>query len=74
MRVEERFNKKSAPLLECVQPHVVHRRGFALGIKVEFYQAGDNCDGRTLSVHLTPQEALKMAEDLIAQSRRALSD
>ena len=68
MRVDEKFNKKSATLLECQQPQVNSGGGLALGMQIQlFMQPGS--DNRTLSIHLTPDEALKLAEDLVREAR-----
>ena len=67
MRVEEKFNRKSAKLLE-VLPVVRTGGGLALGLKVTFY--GQETQGRTLSAHMTRDEALGLARDLVAAALR----
>jgi hypothetical protein len=72
MRIEEKFNKRTAELIE-VQPPSFHAgpNFSALGIKATFFQLPGSDDTRTLSVHMTPDEALLLAENLIAAARRA---
>lgn len=71
MKIEEKFNKRSANLIE-VQPPTVHTgAAYALGIRLTFYPVVSDPDRRTLAMHLTPDEALEMAEGLIAAARRA---
>lgn len=70
MRVEERFNRRSAELIEAQQPLV--DSGFALGVRARFFTMPGSDDGRTLSVHMTPDEALAFARDLIEAARRRI--
>jgi len=72
MRVEEKFNLKSAQLVEVQQPYVKHGPRFALGMSVEFYTAQGSDDRRTLRLHLKPLEALQFAQDLIDAARLEL--
>lgn len=72
MRVEEKFNKRAADLVECQQPHVTSGACFTLGIKLECVPV-DYTDGRTLSIHLTPDEALSLARELIAAAQRRIA-
>lgn len=66
MRIEERFNKRAAELVEVQPPTIQTGVELALGIKLTFYQLpGDDNDGRTLAMHMTPREALTMAQRLI---------
>jgi hypothetical protein len=72
MRIDEKFNLKSAQLVESI---ALVKRGprFALGMSVEFCaMPGD--DRRTLKLHLTPLEALEFAKDLIEAARLELKD
>lgn len=73
MKIEEKFNKRTAELIE-VQPASIHAGPtHALGIKLEFFTLPGNADMRTISMYLTPDEALEMAGGLIAAARRARS-
>ncbi|MDN7179085.1 hypothetical protein M0D69_13890 [Caballeronia sp. SEWSISQ10-4 2] len=64
MKLEERFNLRSAQLVEVQKPSVRTGGGLALGIKVTFIAAAEH-DFRSIGLHLTPTEALQLAEDLI---------
>jgi len=69
MRVEEKFNLRSARLLEVQMPHVKSGPSLALGIKVTFFQKNDDAevyDGRTLAVHMTRDEAIEFAKELLS--------
>lgn len=71
VKIEEKFNKRDAKLI-AVQPASIHTGAqYALGIKLEFFTLPSDDDMRTLSMHMTPDEALEMAEGLIAAARRA---
>jgi len=75
MKVEEKFNRRAAPLIDC-QPAVVDAgAGLALGVRVRIYpgnESGGVMDGRTLSMHLTPDEALEFAQNLVAAARERI--
>ena len=68
MRVDEKFNLQSAKLVNCAQPVVESGIGLALGLKIRLTA---NDDGRGLSIHLTPEEALKLADDLVREAAEA---
>jgi hypothetical protein len=71
MKIEEKFNKRSADLVKVV-PVFFSGPQYAEGIKIEFSPSGNELfDPRVLRLHLTPEEALDMAEQLIASARRA---
>lgn len=74
MRIEEKFNKRDAKLIECQPPFVHSGSQYALGIVVKFFTNPDDADDRNLSMHLTPHEALKFAEDLLSAARCRLTD
>lgn len=71
MKIEEKFNKRDAKLIEVQPP--THHVGphYALGIRLTFYTLAGSDDMRTIAMHLTPDEALQMAEGLIASVRQA---
>lgn len=69
MKIEEKFNKRSAELIEVQQPLVDEGPHFALGIRVRNVQPS-GADGRILCMHLTPDEAMGFARDLIEAVRR----
>lgn len=75
MKVEEKFNKRVAPLITVQPPLVDASAGLAEGIRVRLFPSnehGGGLDGRTLSMHLTPIEALEFAQNLIAAARDRL--
>lgn len=76
MRVEEKFNKRMAPLIEVQTPQVDSGFGLELGVRVCLYPVVDSAtvfDGsRTLSMHLTLLEALEFAQRLIAAAHSHL--
>lgn len=69
MKIEEKFNKRHADLIEVQSPSFQYGRHLSHGIKVQFSVAPWGEDFRTISMHLTPDEALRMAEGLIAAAR-----
>lgn len=72
MKIEEKFNKRSADLIAVQQPCITTGAGLALGIKLEFFTTQEVDDLRTLSMRMTPYEALQLAENLINAARRSL--
>lgn len=72
MKIEEKFNKRSADLIAVQQPSISVGTAFALDIKLKFFTAPGVDDLRTLSMHMTPYEALQLAESLINAARRSL--
>lgn len=72
MKIEERFNLRSAQLVETQAPAVSTGGGLALGIRVCFMAATEN-DYRSLAMHLTPDEALQFASKLIDAARKQLT-
>ncbi len=73
MRIEEKFNLRASKLLEVQQPIVDAKHGDALGVRVRIFQALAANDGRALAAHMTPHEALLLAEHLIAAAREKLA-
>ena len=72
MKIEEKFNKRSADLIDVQLPSVRLRPDEAeLGIKLEFFTAQGSNDQRTISMHMTPDEALEMMGLLVDAIRRA---
>ncbi len=79
MKVERNFNKRTAPLVEIRKPLIDHGKGDALGVQVVMIPADQ--DGTTSSVeigvlrmHMTPQEALDHAENLITHAQALLAE
>lgn len=76
MKIEEKFNKQSATLIDVQQPIVDSSAGNALGIKVKFFQVNkelETFDSRALAMHLTPLEALEFAQNLISAARENIA-
>lgn len=70
MKIEEKFNKRGAELLEVQTPTIhVGRYCSDLGMKVTFYRMPGE-DGRMIAMHMTPDEALRLAGELIEAVRR----
>lgn len=66
MKIEEKFNKRSAEFIE-VQP--AHISIVAHSIKLQFFTVPNTNDQRTISMYMTPDEALHFAEKLINSAR-----
>lgn len=73
MRMDQKFNKRTAQLIEIQNPHVKSDGIFALGMAVSFYSLPGEETG-TLNLHLTPLEALAFAENLISCARLSLKN
>jgi len=71
MKIEEKFNKRDAKLIEVQSPSVTTGRHLALGISLAFHTLPGSDDPRALRMHLTPDEALHLAELLISAVRKA---
>ena len=71
MRIDEKFNKREAKLVSG-SASVISGRAFALGVRILFKE--DTGDARALACHMTPVEALKLAEELIGAARARLED
>jgi hypothetical protein len=71
MKIEEKFNKRSADLVEVQLPSV-HLSPFEaeLGIKLKFFTLRGSDDLRTLAMHMTPDEGLEMVALLVDALRR----
>lgn len=72
MKIEEKFNKRAPNLVTVQMPSVHAGPQYAEGIKLTFYRDASDPDRSTIAMHLTPYEALQMAEDLINAARRRL--
>ena len=71
MRIEEKFNRRSAELIEVQQPTAHVGPNYSeLGIKLTFFTVPGNDDHRTIAMHLTVDDALQLAQELIASARR----
>lgn len=71
MKIEEKFNRRSADLIEVQHPTAhVGSNDADLGIKLIFATMPGNDDLRTIAMHLTVDDALQLAQELIASARR----
>lgn len=76
MQVEEKFNIKSAALITTQSPLVDHSFNNPQGVRVRLYLehvADQEFDKRTLTMHLSPLEALEFAENLVHAARKHLA-
>lgn len=73
MKIEEKFNKRTAGLVEVQPPSVFTGSvNSALGIRLMFFRVPGSDDQSTLSMHMTPAEALQFAETLVSAARRMI--
>lgn len=72
MKIEEKFNKRSAELIDVQSPSIQYGNHFDLGIRLQFFTLPGVDDFRTLSMHMTPSEALILAKELIEAAHKML--
>lgn len=65
MLADEKFKKRGTRLVSCQQPEVRGSVSLALGMAITIYPVVESVDDRNFAIHLTPSEALQLAEDLI---------
>lgn len=65
MKIEERFNVKTAKLVEVQPPSVSFGHHLGPDVKLQFFPICYSDDRRNLHMHLSPSEALQLAADLI---------
>lgn len=70
MKIEEKFNLKSATPIDARLSAVSTGPQYPTGVKLQFF-AVDPDDRRTISWHVTPDEALQLAAELIAAYRKS---
>lgn len=73
MKIEEKFNRKHAKLVEVQFPSILTGGGLAEGIKLTFDRTVNDPDPSRISMHMTPDEALLLAQLLISAARSRLS-
>lgn len=73
MRVDEKFNRRTANLVDAQSPVVDAQYGNALGVRVRIFEAHGG-EARHLNMHLTPDEALTFARHLIEAAQRRLEE
>lgn len=76
MQVEEKFNIKTAALITTQSPVVDHSFINPDGVRVRLYPAhvaDQEFDKRTLTMHLSPLEALEFAENLVHAARKYMA-
>lgn len=74
MIIEEKFNKRAAPLIDVGAPWVAHgNHSCPKGIGVTFHEphTGPNT-GRNLTLHMTPEEALTFGRMLLEVAQRQI--
>jgi hypothetical protein len=71
VKIEEKFNNRSATLVDVNRPQVQQSTGYALGIRITLWPS-EIGDSRHMFMHLTPSDALLLARDLIAQATTRL--
>jgi len=69
MKIDEKFNKRSANLVETQPPSVRSGPHYSLGIVAEFFRLPGDDDRSTLKLHMTKDEALFFAEMLVKHAR-----
>jgi hypothetical protein len=74
MKIDEKFNKRGANLIEVQTPSVRGGPQYALGLVAEFFRLPGDADHSTIKLHMTPGEALHFAEELIKAARFELRD
>lgn len=70
MKIEEKFNKRTAALVPVTSPQVKASPALAKGIKVTFW-ASDTNDTRAIAMHMTPAEAHAFAIELLKAAATA---
>ncbi len=70
MLIEEKFNNRSAKIIEVQPPSITVGPHLSLGIKMQFFRLPSDDDRSTISMHLTPDEALQMIAMLCSGIRR----
>lgn len=71
MKIDEKFNKREAKLITLQATTVHGGPQYAEGICVTFAEKiGPGC--RDLRLHMTPAEAMKFAQDLMATASRLM--
>lgn len=71
MKIEKNFNLRTAELVDVQMPTVSTKGDLALGIKLQFFRQPTDIEMSRLSMHMTPDEALELACQLIWASRTA---
>ncbi|WKV22051.1 hypothetical protein Phage2-1_00050 [Achromobacter phage 2-1] len=70
MKADEKFNKRAAKLVDIQYAAVYDRSDLSEGMAIGFGENGG--DERDLRIHLTPQEAIKLAMELLEKAHRKL--
>lgn len=70
MKIQEKFNLKSAKLIEVMSPTIHTGPHYELGMQIRFYQPSDQQDRREIVLYMTPDEALDFGLALIDTARR----
>jgi hypothetical protein len=70
MKIEKQFNKRAAELVEVQSPLIHQGPQYALGVKVTFVRVTNDIDRSTIAMHMTPDEALGFAVQLLQAVQR----
>lgn len=73
MQIEEKFNKRGADLILVAPPTVHSGPPYPLGVELTYYEPGAIEARRRLVIHMSPDEALAHAADLIQAAREAIA-
>lgn len=71
MKADQKFNKRSAPQIECT-PTVQHGRGDPLGVCATLFPTPEQTDHGNWQLHMTPSEAIEFGLALIAAGHARL--
>jgi hypothetical protein len=75
MQIEEKFNRRhDAPLLAVGLPAIHGGSPYPLGVQLTFREPGAFDKSRWLHLHMTPDEALAHAAELIKAASAALRE
>ena len=70
MQVQEKFNSRSAKLIEVHPPHVSSNPTWASPVKVRFFNK-DTESHKEIHMQMTPDEAINFASRLITAAQNA---
>jgi len=70
MKVDEKFNKRAAKLVDVNAVMVRASPSSPEGVEMEFFEK--HGDQRDLRVHLTPKEAIDLAMELLSKAHQKL--
>jgi hypothetical protein len=74
VKIDEKFNKRGTNLIEVQPPSIRGGSQYALGMVAEFFRLPGGDDHSSIKLHMTPGEALHLAEELIKAARFELRE